>query len=477
MPQTTTSPILPLDPAITAPRSRAAAAPKSREPFLLPEPRPDAPGARRAIPARPEASAYGQARAEARSTARGEPREPARSRRPDEPRASDRESPEGAQRPQRSGDGRSAHETGNAERSKATTCAGETAGVRTAETETGTASPMEPIAEEAGGDEGNPIWQEASETEPTSPGPANEIEVLSAQTESGTEAARPETEDGAPEAAPIEGLDLAGPVPTHVIGTLPGTTPTEPAPEVKATPQALARIGGEAPAPHTLASTQVSHNPAASPVDGAPEPGSSGDGSRPEALPFGQAATHAADAAQERGIQTASLATISRGEAPGASRAPAGVGAPGPATPPVPLGAVPIEVGLRSLAGLNRFEIRLDPAELGRIDVRLDIDDGGEVKAHLTVDRVETLALLQRDARTLERAFEQAGLKPSQGGIDLSLRDQASDPQGRGARDERRETDATASIPDETERRAEAWNSPAAAQRPLRWRSGIDVRV
>jgi flagellar hook-length control protein FliK len=42
----------------------------------------------------------------------------------------------------------------------------------------------------------------------------------------------------------------------------------------------------------------------------------------------------------------------------------------------------------------------------------------------------ETLALLQRDAKTLERAFEQAGLKSSEGGIDLTLRDPSGDARG-----------------------------------------------
>jgi flagellar hook-length control protein FliK len=91
---------------------------------------------------------------------------------------------------------------------------------------------------------------------------------------------------------------------------------------------------------------------------------------------------------------------------------------------------------LRSLAGLSRFEIRLEPEDLGRIDVRLDID-GDTVRAHLAVDRVETLALLQRDARTLERAFEQAGLKPSEGGLDLSLRDPQGDARGQHRGDDR----------------------------------------
>jgi|GEM_PF-986029 len=88
-----------------------------------------------------------------------------------------------------------------------------------------------------------------------------------------------------------------------------------------------------------------------------------------------------------------------------------------------PLSAVPVTLGMKAMGGASRFDIRLDPAELGRIAVSLDIDDEGTVKARLVVDRVETLQLLQRDARTLERAFEQAGLKPSEDGIDLSLRD------------------------------------------------------
>jgi flagellar hook-length control protein FliK len=90
---------------------------------------------------------------------------------------------------------------------------------------------------------------------------------------------------------------------------------------------------------------------------------------------------------------------------------------------PTPLHVLPIEIGLRALAGARQFDIRLDPGELGRVDVNLSISDTGEVSAKMVVDRVETLHLLQRDARTLERAFEQAGLKPSDAGVEITLRD------------------------------------------------------
>jgi flagellar hook-length control protein FliK len=146
-----------------------------------------------------------------------------------------------------------------------------------------------------------------------------------------------------------------------------------------------------------------------------------------------------------------------------------------PVSPQVPLGAVPIEIGLKSLAGVNRFEIRLDPAELGRIDVRLDIGEAGEVKAHLVVDRVETLALLQRDAKTLERAFEQAGLKPSEGGIDLSLRDPSGERRGgneSGNERDRRATPRPEDVPVDGRESA-----PLPPRTVWRGTAGVDLRI
>ena len=103
--------------------------------------------------------------------------------------------------------------------------------------------------------------------------------------------------------------------------------------------------------------------------------------------------------------------------------------------PPVttPLAMLPIEIGMRALEGSQRFDIRLHPEEYGRVDVRLDVDNDGGVKAHLLVDRVDTLAMLQRDAKSLERAFEQAGLKTSEGALQFSL-SQGGDQGQRGGR-------------------------------------------
>ncbi len=90
---------------------------------------------------------------------------------------------------------------------------------------------------------------------------------------------------------------------------------------------------------------------------------------------------------------------------------------------PVPLQAIAVEIGMRAMRGSKEFSIRLDPEDLGRIDIKLEISEAGQVQAKLVVERVETLQLLQRDAKTLERAFDQAGLKTNPDGLQFSLRD------------------------------------------------------
>ncbi|MBN8962602.1 MAG: flagellar hook-length control protein FliK [Rhizobiales bacterium] len=92
----------------------------------------------------------------------------------------------------------------------------------------------------------------------------------------------------------------------------------------------------------------------------------------------------------------------------------------------VPVSGLAVQIAASARAGNSRFEIRLDPAELGRIDVRLDVDRHGHVSSHLTVEKPETLAMLRQDAPQLQRALEDAGLKTGQNGLQFSLRDQSS---------------------------------------------------
>lgn len=82
--------------------------------------------------------------------------------------------------------------------------------------------------------------------------------------------------------------------------------------------------------------------------------------------------------------------------------------------------------------GVSRFQIRIDPPELGRVDVRLDMSVDGRARAHLSVERSETLDLLQRDARALERALADAGLDLDRDSLQFSLKDHGGFSAGSG---------------------------------------------
>src|SRR3546814_18539487 len=66
----------------------------------------------------------------------------------------------------------------------------------------------------------------------------------------------------------------------------------------------------------------------------------------------------------------------------------------------------------------------LHPAELGRIEVKLENASDGTLRAVISAERTETLDLLQRDARGLERALQEAGVKTDSGSLSFTLRGQ-----------------------------------------------------
>lgn len=99
---------------------------------------------------------------------------------------------------------------------------------------------------------------------------------------------------------------------------------------------------------------------------------------------------------------------------------------------PVPISGVPIEIAAAARAGKTRFDISLDPVDLGRIDVRINIDRNGQVTSHLTVEKPETLSMLRQDAPQLQRALDDAGFKTGGNGLSFSLRDQNSSGQNSG---------------------------------------------
>jgi chemotaxis protein MotD len=141
----------------------------------------------------------------------------------------------------------------------------------------------------------------------------------------------------------------------------------------------------------------------------------------------------------------------------------------------VPVAGLAVEIAARAQTGSNRFEIRLDPPELGRIDVRLDVDRDGQVTSRLTVDKAETLDLLRRDAPELQRALQDAGLKTSDNGMQFTLRDQSFGGQNQNSADNSRSGAARLVVPDPE--MAPVDTVQAGYARSLRLGGGIDIRV
>lgn len=96
------------------------------------------------------------------------------------------------------------------------------------------------------------------------------------------------------------------------------------------------------------------------------------------------------------------------------------------APPPPTRQLAPVLVSLALGRGGDALTITLDPIELGRVEV--SISQGKEAgQVRIVAERPETLALLQRDQRELDRALSQAGL----GDLGRSIAFSLSSDQGR----------------------------------------------
>lgn len=74
--------------------------------------------------------------------------------------------------------------------------------------------------------------------------------------------------------------------------------------------------------------------------------------------------------------------------------------------------------------GTDRITLQLDPADLGRVEVKMELSADGRTQVSFLVDKAETLDMLARDARSLERSLQEAGLKTDAGGMEFNLRQQ-----------------------------------------------------
>jgi hypothetical protein len=100
------------------------------------------------------------------------------------------------------------------------------------------------------------------------------------------------------------------------------------------------------------------------------------------------------------------------------------------AAPPPPLVQVGVQIAMAATRRVERMVVQLEPAALGRVEVRLDFSHDNRVSALIAADRPETLEVLQRDSRALERSLQDAGLRLAENALSFSLRQEHRQRQG-----------------------------------------------
>lgn len=86
---------------------------------------------------------------------------------------------------------------------------------------------------------------------------------------------------------------------------------------------------------------------------------------------------------------------------------------------------IAMQIQRNASAKIDTFTLQLEPADLGRMDIELKFNHDGSMKAHLTVERPETLSMLQKDAVYLERVLQQSGLNTDGQSLSFDLRQQS----------------------------------------------------
>jgi len=125
----------------------------------------------------------------------------------------------------------------------------------------------------------------------------------------------------------------------------------------------------------------------------------------------------------------------------------------------------------------SKFEIRLDPAELGKVNVKIEVDGDGRIQAVLAAQDSSAADALNRNLRQLENALTQAGLSLDENGlrveIDARSQSDTSSAQKDGTSNGSGQADVSA---DAETAQAEA-NASITPDIQLWSRSRLDVRV
>lgn len=83
---------------------------------------------------------------------------------------------------------------------------------------------------------------------------------------------------------------------------------------------------------------------------------------------------------------------------------------------------VKVNITKSAVKGVDKIEIQLKPEDLGHVHVKMQISKDGKLQAEIIASRQETLDILQKEAETLQKAFNEAGFDTDNGSFSFSFR-------------------------------------------------------
>jgi len=136
---------------------------------------------------------------------------------------------------------------------------------------------------------------------------------------------------------------------------------------------------------------------------------------------------------------------------------------PPPAKPPAPIEQVAVQIKKAIGEGADKINIKLQPANLGKVEVKMEIGKDGVLTANVVAEKPETLDLLQRDVRGLEKVLQEGGLKTNSQSFNFSLKEQAQ----QQAANQREETNEKPNNSDQNLNAEVSEDNEAAASEPI----------
>ena len=83
---------------------------------------------------------------------------------------------------------------------------------------------------------------------------------------------------------------------------------------------------------------------------------------------------------------------------------------------------VKVNIIKSAVKGVDKIEIQLKPEDLGRVHIKMQISKDGKLQAEIIASHQETLDILQKEAETLQKAFNEAGFDTDNSSFSFSFR-------------------------------------------------------